>query len=150
VTRSGRTIRVSKVLAAPPEDVWANLEDIASHVSWMHDAEVITFTSPQQRGAGTTFDCATKLGPLRMVDRMEITEWVDGTAMGVRHVGVVTGTGRFTLEPVGLHHTEFTWEEHLEFPWWMGGPLGASIGAAVLRLVWRRNLAALAAQFGDR
>ena len=49
--------------------------------------------------------------------------------MGVRHVGIVTGSGRFTLTPVGTHHTEFTWEERLQFPWWMGGPLGARAGA---------------------
>jgi hypothetical protein len=65
--------------------------------------------------------------------------------MGVRHVGVVTGTGRFTLDAVGRHHTEFTWEERLEFPWWMGGTLGAFAGAPVLRRIWTRNLRALAA-----
>jgi carbon monoxide dehydrogenase subunit G len=140
----GRTIRVSKVLDAPPEHVWALLANIESHVEWMHDAVAIDFTSAAHRGVGTTFDCDTKIGPLRLTDRMEITEWVDAQLMGVRHVGVVTGTGRFTLEPVGLHHTKFTWEERLEFPWWMGGALGAFAGAPVLTQVWKRNLRELA------
>jgi uncharacterized protein YndB with AHSA1/START domain len=140
----GRGIRVSTVLDAPPDRVWERLADIASHVEWMHDAVAIRFTSPNHRGPGTTFDCDTKIGPFSLTDRMEITEWVDAQAMGVRHTGVVTGTGRFTLTPVGTHHTEFTWEERLQFPWWMGGPFGARAGTPVLRAVWERNLRALA------
>ena len=42
------------------------------------------------RGVGTTFDCDTKIGPFRLTDRMEITEWVPNAAMGVSHVGTVT------------------------------------------------------------
>jgi hypothetical protein len=94
---------------------------------------------------GTTFDCDTKVGPFRLTDRMEITEWIEGEVMGVRHVGVVTGTGRFTLTPVGTHHTEFTWEERLEFPRWTGGALAAASARPVLRRVWERNLRSLAA-----
>jgi uncharacterized protein YndB with AHSA1/START domain len=145
VTLGPGRIRVSTVLDAPPAQVWRLLRDIESHVEWMHDAVAIRFTSDAHRGVGTTFDCDTKVGPLRLTDRMEITEWVDAKVMGVRHVGVVTGTGRFTLDPVGLHHTEFTWDERLEFPWWMGGTLGAFVGAPVLRQIWTRNLRALAA-----
>ena len=41
--------------------------------------------------------------------------------------GLVTGTGRFTLEPLDDgRRTRFTWEEELTFPWWLGGPLGAA------------------------
>jgi carbon monoxide dehydrogenase subunit G len=136
---------VSTVLDAPPEKVWARLEDVRTHVDWMEDAVAIRITSQIDRGVGTTFDCDTKIGPFRLTDRMEITEWVDGEVMGVRHVGIVTGTGRFTLTPVGASHTEFTWEEQLQFPWWMGGPVGAVAGSPVLKQVWKRNLKALAA-----
>ena len=64
--------------------------------------------------------------------------------MGVRHVGVVTGTGRFTLTPIDLdRRTRFTWAEELLFPWWLGGPIGASIGGRlVMRRIWKRNLSA--------
>ena len=62
------------------------------------------------------------------------------SAMGVRHVGVVTGTGRFTLTPIDLgRRTRFTWDESLTFPWWLGGPLGALVGG---RLVLRADLEA--------
>ncbi len=138
-------IRVSTVIDASPGQIWDDVKDIASHVAWMEDAIAIRFTSPRTSGVGTTFDCDTKVGPLRLRDRMEVTEWRPRRVMGIRHVGAVTGTGRFTLRrrrrPGG--GTRFSWEERLEFPWWMGGPVGAEVGATVLKLIWRRNLANL-------
>ena len=65
--------------------------------------------------------------------------------MGVRHEGLVTGEGRFTLTAVGEGRTEFAWAERLRFPWWMGGPVGGAIGAPVLKAIWRRNLRRLKA-----
>lgn len=135
-------IRVSTSIAAPPERVWEDVRDLGSHVAWMADAEAILFTSERTSGVGTTFDCRTRIGPFRTTDRMEVTEWDEGRAIGVRHVGLVTGRGRFTLERDGAG-TRFTWDERLDMPWWLGGP----VAAPVLRLVWRRNLARLRSRF---
>jgi carbon monoxide dehydrogenase subunit G len=136
-------IEVATTIEAPPEAVWARIEDVATHVDWMADAEAIRFTSDQTAGVGTTFDCDTKVGPLKLTDRMAVTEWEPDRAMGVRHEGLVTGEGRFTLTAVGETRTDFAWAETLHFPWWMGGPVGGAAGAPVLRAVWRRNLARL-------
>ena len=94
-------IKVSTVIAAPPDRVWEELRHIERHVDWMADAEAIRFTSRRREGRGTTFDCETRIGPFHLVDRMEVTEWRTGRSMGVRHAGLVTGTGRFTLRRVG-------------------------------------------------
>jgi Polyketide cyclase / dehydrase and lipid transport len=125
--------------------VWAVLEHIERHVDWMADARAIDFASSQRYGVGTRFTCATAIGPLRVDDRMEITDWQPERAMGVRHQGVVTGEGRFELAPLdGGRRTRFTWREELRFPWWLGGPLAARLGgAAVLRRVWKGNLSRL-------
>ena len=64
----------------------------------MKDAERIDFISDKRSGVGTKFDCATKVGPFRLKDRMEITEWIDEESMGVSHEGLVTGSGRFSLQ----------------------------------------------------
>jgi hypothetical protein len=108
----------------------------------MHDAEAIRVTSPRSTGVGTTFECATRMGPLRVSDTMEITEWRERRAMAIRHTGLIGGLGRFTLKlrPGG---TLFTWEERLRFPWWLGGPLTGVAARPVLRSVWKRNLATL-------
>jgi hypothetical protein len=139
-------VRASVIIEASPEAVWAAVEDIATHVEWMHDAVAIRFTSVQRSGVGTTFDCDTKVGPFRLVDRMEITAWEPGRTMGVRHVGLVTGSGAFTLRTAGVDRTEFLWDETLRFPWWMAGELGGRVGAVVLAQIWKRNLRGLKAR----
>ena len=138
-------IRVGVEIDATPEQVWQVVEPVERHVDWMHDAVAIRFTGEQTRGVGTEFLCDTKVGPIKLVDRMELTEWEPGQAMGVRHTGMVTGEGRFTLTPIDLaRRTRFTWEESLRFPWWMGGPVGAFVGGRiVLAAIWRRNLRGL-------
>jgi hypothetical protein len=125
--------------------VWGVVEAIENHVSWMQDAVAIRFQTDQRRGVGTTFLCDTKVGPFKLVDRMEITEWTPNAAIGVRHVGLVTGTGRFTLTPIDLgRRTRFGWDESLVFPWWLGGPFGALVGGRlVLRPIWKHNLRTL-------
>jgi uncharacterized protein YndB with AHSA1/START domain len=137
------SIRASVVIDASPAEVWAAIDDVSSHVLWMHDAKAITITSRRTSGVGTTFDCVTGLGPIRLTDRMEITAWRPRRQMGVRHIGVVSGKGAFTLKSVRRRRTRFTWKERLRFPWYLGGPFGGLIGGEVLRLVWRRNLRTL-------
>lgn len=139
-------ITVSTTIAASPAEVWGAVEDVGSHVAWMADAEAIRFTSAGTSGVGTTFECDTKVGPLRLTALMEITRWDPGKAMGVRHVGLVRGEGTFTLTPAGARRfrrrrsTHFEWSERLVFPWWMGGPVGGVVGGRIMRLVWKRNL----------
>ena len=145
-------IRVSTTLPAPPAAVWASVSDLASHVEWMADAESIRFATRRRSGVGTTMEVETKVGPLRLTDVIEVTEWRPRRAIGVRHTGLVGGTGRFTLRRRWLRpgSTRFTWEERLVFPAWLGGPLGAAVAAPVLRWVWRGNLRRLRDDFVTR
>lgn len=140
-------VKVSVTLDASPAVVWADVADVASHVDWMADATAIRFLTAQTTGVGTRFECDTKIGPLKLTDVMEITEWVPGQVMGVRHSGLVTGTGRFTLRKARGGRTRFQWNETLAYPGWMGGPVGAFVSQPVLRWVWRRNLTRLASRF---
>lgn len=141
------SISISIEIDAPVDEVWRDVADLGSHVEWMADAESITFTSESTTGAGTVFDCETKVGPIRLTDKMTVTEWVTGQTIGVRHEGLVTGEGRFTLEPVSETRTRFSWAEDLTFPWWMGGGVGGYVARPVLTAIWRRNLKRLAARF---
>ncbi|HEY2428375.1 MAG TPA: SRPBCC family protein [Acidimicrobiales bacterium] len=133
-------IEVSVVIDAPPAAVWRDLSSIASHVEWMADAESIRFTTSRRQGLGTEFDCATRVGPIRLIDHMVVTEWEEGALIGVHHEGVVQGTGRFTLERQTGNATRLTWSERLRFPWWLGGSVGAVLGRVVLRRIWTANL----------
>ncbi len=132
-------VRVATFIRASRGEVWEAVRDIGSHVQWMHDAVAIRFTSDRREGVGTTFDCDSKLGPFRITDRMEVTEWSPGRIMGVRHVGAVTGVGRFTLKR-RRGGTVFVWKETLTFPRWMGGPIGAAVAAPFFKRMWKKNL----------
>jgi uncharacterized protein YndB with AHSA1/START domain len=135
-------ITVSADFDAPPATVWRVIEPIEDHVQWMADARSIQFATSQRRGVGTRFTCETAIGPLRVDDQMEITEWQPERTMGVRHHGLVTGSGRFVLAPLDDgQRTRFTWHEELRFPSWLGGPVAAGLGGtAILRRIWRGNL----------
>ena len=134
-------IRVSIDINATTRQVWEIVEPVERHIDWMADAVAIRFQTEQRRGVGTSFFCDTKVGPIKLVDVMTITAWEPEKVMGVKHTGVVTGTGEFTLEPIGSTGTRFTWTESLDFPWWLGGPFGAFVGGQiVMKAIWRRNL----------
>jgi hypothetical protein len=141
-------VHVSVEIDANAAQVWSYVEPVELHVDWMSDAVAIRFLSEQHRGVGTRFECDTKIGPLKLTDIMEITDWVPEHTMGVQHEGVVTGAGVFTLTAIDLgRRTRFSWTEELRFPWWLAGPIGASIGGkTVLTLMWNRNLKALKEQ----
>lgn len=146
MSKRGHAVVVSTIIERSPAEVWADVRDIESHVSWMQDAAAIRFLSEQREGQGTRFECDTKVGPFALTDIMEITSWEDERRMGVRHVGLVEGTGEFTLIELGPDRTEFRWEEDLIFPWFLGGPVGAFFARPVLRWVWKGNLKRLTAR----
>ena len=127
--------------------MWADLRNIASHVEWMNDAVAIDFLSSSREGVGTEFTCLTKVGPIRLRDRMTVTEWVEGSCIGIRHAGVVTGSGRLRVHRRGREAAKVSWDERLTLPWWMGGPLAGVVARPVLKHIWKGSLANFAARF---
>jgi hypothetical protein len=146
----GTRIRVATTIRASPDTTWSAIEKLETHVNWMADAESIAFTTAQHSGVGTMFDCVTRIGPIRLVDAMSITRWVQGEAMGVEHRGVVRGSGVFTLRAIGDRRTLFSWEEALTFPWWLGGSIGESVARPLLTRIWRGNLVRLKRMVEER
>lgn len=138
-------ITVGTEIRCTPEELWKEVQEIASHPRWMTDAKAIRFLTPDHHGVGTRFECHTQVGPFRLMDVMEITEWEPNSRMGVRHVGLVEGNGIFTLKLIHDTTTWFEWEEGLIFPWFLGGRVGALLARPILRAVWNKNLARLKA-----
>jgi tRNA A-37 threonylcarbamoyl transferase component Bud32/carbon monoxide dehydrogenase subunit G len=146
---TGMGIEVSIDIPASPQEVWDYVADLASNVEWMVDAQSIDFTSAQTKGVGTTFDCVTKVGPMKTTDKIEVTEWDPPRTLGITHRGAVRGTGRFALEPIE-DGTRFTWSEDLTLPWYFGSRAGQQPASMVLERVWRRNLRNLRARMLER
>lgn len=97
------------VIDAPPKQVWDDIRHIERHAEWMGDAQAIRFLTDQREGVGTVFDADTKVGPFRLVDRMEVVEWRPPKVQAIAHRGIVSGTGRFTLRRARGGRTKFTW-----------------------------------------
>ena len=125
------TVEVSVEIGAALEEVWAAAADFESHTQWMADAESITFLTDRRHGLGTRMAVATRVGPFRTEDVMEVTKWVECQYIGVRHTGLVTGEGAFRVEPVEPGKTRFTWRERLVFPWYLGGSLTAKLASTI-------------------
>jgi hypothetical protein len=115
-----RDVTVSIDLAATPAEVWAIVEPVENHVDWMADAVAIRFETEQTRGIGTKFLCDTKIGPIKLVDQMEITVWTPASNGG-----------------------DFPWY----FGGRLGEIIG---GKLVLSFIWKRNLKALEALVNAR
>lgn len=135
-----KTINVYTTINSPLKIVWNEVSKLENHTNWMHDAVKIDFLSENNRGLGVKMKVLTKVGPIRLYDYMTVTEWVEEESIGVDHIGIVKGKGRFKLEKVDDNKTLFIWEETLKFPIYLGSIVGEFFGAPVLKLIWKRNL----------
>ena len=133
-------IRITEEIEASPEVVWNAISDIQTHVNWMADASEIRITSEQTEGVGVTFDCDTKVGPLRTTDKMQITEWTPHQTLTISHKGLVEGKGSFILEKNSDGKTLFVWEENLDFPLLLGGRITGFFAKPILKKIWKKNL----------
>jgi carbon monoxide dehydrogenase subunit G len=146
-TIAAMEIRIEQEVRAPREEVWKELSDLGSHASWMRDAREVQFLGESTSGVGTRMRVPTRIGPVRTNDILEVTDWVEGKSMTVRHLGIVSGTGQFRLEGDGP--TVVIWEEELRFPWWLGGLIAAMAARPFLDLIWSGNLKRFAARFSE-
>lgn len=138
-------IRALRHIDAKSSVVWTELADLGSHAEWMKDATGIEFVSEQTRGVGTVMEVATKVGPLRTLDRIEVTKWVEGQSIEVVHRGLVRGEGALSVETSGTGSL-VSWVERLSFPWWLGGAITAWLAKPILAAIWRGNLGRLASR----
>jgi hypothetical protein len=115
-------------------EVWAELTDWESQSAWITATRVRT-VGGSGRGVGGRIEAFTGLGPLGVLDTMEITEWSPPTRCAVRHTGaVVRGVGAFevTRAQDEADGSIVTWYEELSLP---GGALGARCFALARPLV---------------
>lgn len=104
---------VSRTIPASPVQVWGRLVDWERQREWMPATTVRALPGPRQ-GRGTRLEAVTGIGPLRVVDPMEVVVWEPPSRCVIRHDGaVLRGTGTFAIEPLGPHHCRLTWREDL-------------------------------------
>ncbi len=142
------SIEVTHRIPRPRHEVWPALADLSSHVTWMQDAESLRFVGEHTTGVGTRMEVKTRVGPFRTLDSIEVTDWDEGSAIGVAHRGLVRGRGGLSLRSDG-DETIVVWAEDLTFPWWLGGPIVGWLAKPMLARIWKGNLARFAASLSD-
>ena len=135
-----KTISVETIINASLDEVWSEVSKIENHVNWMKDAETIQFQTERKSGVGTKIKVLTKIGPIKLYDFMTFTKWESKKAIGVDHVGIVTGVGEMQFHEVSKYKTKFRWIETLNFPIYLGGPIGEYFGKPILEFIWKQNL----------
>ena len=121
------------VIGAPPERVWSVVSDWERQASWMPDVSRIEVRGPK-RELGASMTVRTKVfGIPAATDLVRVTVWEPPRRLVVDHVGVVTGTGQWRLDPVDERSTRFTWIEEIR----MMPPVLGSI-ALWLYAPWQR------------
>ena len=109
------------LIESPPETVWSHLSDLGSHAEWMADAESIRFLTEQRSGVGTRMEVATKVGPLRTTDLMDVVAWEDGRRIVVRHRAWSPVPDRSPSSRKVRGVAGVIWHETLDLPWRLGG-----------------------------
>jgi hypothetical protein len=109
---------------APVEQTWAGVTDWARQGEWMLGTRVWP-TAQGGQGVGGGIEAITGVGPLGVLDRMEITLWEPPHRCHVLHLGrVVRGTGAMEVEPLPGDRSRFVWREDLDLPLGLLGRLG--------------------------
>jgi carbon monoxide dehydrogenase subunit G len=128
------------VIRVAPERVWSVLSDWERQATWMPDVSRIEVRGPE-RELGASMAVRTKVFGIPVAtDLVRVTVWEPPRRVDVEHVGVVTGTGEWRLEPVDGGSTRFTWIEEIRVPLPIVGALALWIYAPWQRWMLRRSI----------
>jgi hypothetical protein len=137
-------LRLEVDVAAPVERTWAALTDWQRQDEWML-ATTVRATAGGGRGVGGRIEATTGVGPLGVVDRMEITAWDPPHGAYVRHLGwIIRGTASFEVRPRPGGST-VVWTEDLDLPLGAAGRIGFRLLRPLVAYGLRLSLRRLAA-----
>ena len=134
---------------APFAAVWDYVTDWERQGEWMLGTRV-RVTGGDGRGVGTTLRAVTGVGPLGVVDTMEVVEFIAPAAgvpgrAAVRHTGkVIRGEGFFEVVPLGPDRCRFTFTELVDLPLGALGRLGWPLARPVLKAGFDASLRRMA------
>jgi len=115
----------------PAEVLWRKVMDWERQGDWMLATEV-RHTGGDGRSPGSQWNATTGLGPLAVVDTIELVELAEGGPWRavVRHTGrVIKGDGVFEVAELGPRRSRFTMAERLDLPFGALGRVGWTLVA---------------------
>jgi uncharacterized protein YndB with AHSA1/START domain len=144
--RGDGVLAAGRDLAAPPTEVFAAATDWERQGRWIPMTRV-RVVQGDGRSPGSVVEAFTGIGPVGVLDVLQVVSFVPPHAVEVVHVGRwLRGPGAFTFSPAPGGGTRFELREWLHLP-------GGAVGRAAWRLVRplfefgaRRSLATFARQ----
>ncbi|WP_239308385.1 SRPBCC family protein, partial [Frankia sp. Cj3] len=135
--RGSGTLAVAVEVEAAPATVFAALTDWERQGEWLLATTVVR-SRQGGIGVGGCIIARTGIGPLVLVDSMEIVEWEPPYRCLVRHTGrAVRGGGAFVVVPLPAGRSRFVWSEDLELPLgWLGRAGFALLRPMVVGALW--------------
>ncbi len=128
-------------------DIDADKKTVFTYLSdWDKQSEWILFTTVRKVSIGPNNDgtlllAETKVGPLKVVDTMLVSEWSPYEKIVVTHTGrIVLGKGIFEIKENSDHRCTFIWKEVTPIPFGYLGRIGLVIVKPLLKLVFNMSL----------
>jgi Polyketide cyclase / dehydrase and lipid transport len=140
---------------APAEAVWAYVTDWERQGEWMLGTRV-RVTGGDGRGLGTTLRAVTGVGPLGVVDTMEVVGFTGPPAAPpwraeVRHTGrVIRGEGSFEVVALGPERSRFSFTERVDLPLGALGRAGWPLVRPVIKAGFVASLRRMASRCARR
>ncbi len=120
---------------------WELLIDLQKQPEWMKDALSIEQLTDGPVGVGTVMRVPTQILFLRTTDRMEVTAFDPLEKWSVKHIGLVTGEGTFSLrDDEAGRGTIVHWHERLSAPLGILGRIGMTLFRPALRYQFHSDL----------
>lgn len=124
-------ITVTETVAAPPQAVFAYVDDHRNTTKYMKDLTRWAPAGDKVHGKGASFEVAMKAGPMTLSSVVEITTWTANKAIGWTSREGFKQTGRWTFKASGSG-TDATFDMDYELP---GGIAGRMLSRAAEPIV---------------
>ncbi len=131
------------MLPGPPEVVWELITDWEHQDDWMLEASDFAVVSTRREGVGVEAEATISIGGIKTRDRVRIAQWQPGQALGIEHLGWVSGHAEMKLVPSN-GSTRLIWSEHFTPPLGVVGALGMTLFKPIMYRIFMRDLRVLA------
>jgi uncharacterized membrane protein len=128
-------INVTRSIEAPPESVFAYVDDYRNTTKYMKDLTKWQPVGEQTHGKGSHFEVAMKAGPKVLDSSVLITQWTENKVIAWVSQSGFKQTGKWSFKPKGSG-TEATFDMEYEF----GGGIAGKVLAKAAEPFVKMNI----------
>ena len=144
------TLTFKTTIRASQQIVFNYVSDWEKQSDWIMFTDVKILTNPTTQ-KDVSLLAVTKIGPIKLVDTMVVTDWQPFERIVVEHTGrIILGKGVFTVRKISDHSCEFQWQEVTPVPFGLIGRIGLTVFKPLIELPFRISLHRLKSNIESR